>query len=245
MKAIILAAGYATRLYPLTQETPKPLLVIGNKPMVEHILDKLKDIKEIDEVFIVTNNKFHQKFEYWLKQFSYPKKIKLVNDQTNTNEERLGAIGDIDFTLAFEDIEDDLVVIGGDNLFEDNLLEIYSKFKKTKSSVIALTDVKSKEIAKLMGVVSIDKEGKITEFEEKPSQPKSTLIATLIYFLKKEDALLIPECVQMKIADRAGDFIKYLSKKKPVYTVTFMKKWFDIGGFNALEEANSFYGEKK
>ena len=244
MKAIILAAGYGTRLYPLTKETPKPLLVIGGKPIIEHILDKLRDIKGLDRVFIVTNNKFYEKFEYWLKQFSFPKKIKLVNDQTNTNEERLGAIGDINFTLAMEDIEDDVIIVGGDNLFEDSLDEVYSAFKKTKSSAIALKDVESKEIARLMGVVSVDKDGKIIDFEEKPENPKSTLIATLVYFLKKEDLLMIPECVEKKIADRAGDFIKYLSQKKSVYTVTFKKRWFDIGGFNALEEANEFFSRE-
>ena len=245
IKAIILAAGYATRLYPLTQETPKPLIVIGEKPIVEHLMDKIKDIEEVDEVYVISNNKFYSKFKQWADQLQYPKKVIVVNDGSNSNEDRLGAIGDINFTIKEFSLNDDLLILGGDNIFEDDLTEAYSVFKGKNASVIALNDVHSLEKAKNYGVVSVDDNGKILEFEEKPSSPKSTLSATLVYLLKKEDAELITKCVELKIADRAGDFIKCLSEKKPVYTVVFKKNWFDIGSFESLEEANDYFKEDK
>ena len=123
IKAIILAAGYATRLYPLTLNQPKSLLKIAEKPMIEHIIEKLKDINELNKIYIVTNNKFFKNFEDWNKNFNFNKDIKIINDLTTSNENRLGAVGDIKFAIEKENIDDDLIVFGGDNLFEDNLDE--------------------------------------------------------------------------------------------------------------------------
>ncbi len=244
MKAIILAAGYATRLYPLTKDKPKPLLIVAGKPMVEHILDKIIVLDDVDEVFIVTNNKFYSHFENWLKVYSYPKKIKIINDGTNTNEDRLGAIGDIDFVIKQENIDDDLLVIAGDNLFEFSLKDFADYSKEKKTSIIALFDLKEKDkVANKFGVVIIDENKKVIDFEEKPSEPKSTLAATACYLYKKEDIAKLKDYLkERESTDAPGHFFEYLSKQKPVYAFIFEGRWWDIGSLEQLEEADEGFG---
>jgi len=244
VKCIILCAGYATRLYPLTIDKPKPLLNVAGKPIINHFIEKIENIKEIDEVFVVTNNKFYDNFMQWKIKNEFKKRITIVNDKTTSNENRLGSIGDVSFVINEKNIDDDLIVFGGDNLFKDELHEIHSFFKSKKSSSIALNDVKDKEIAKLMGVVEINEKNKIMGFEEKPTNPKSTLVSTLVYFIKKEDLDVIEECIKIGKADRAGDFIKHLSEKRDVHAFVFNKKWYDIGSFAQLEEANKEWSKQ-
>ncbi len=243
MKALVLAAGYATRMYPLTESQPKPLLKVGKKTIIEHILGKIKTLKEVDEVFIVTNARFYDLFRVWSNKLSFPKKITLVNDGTISKDDRLGAIGDILFTLRENDVNDDLLIIGGDNLFEDDLNTLIKFFKEKKSSVIFLNDVKNLEAAKLYGIVTLDKDQKIIRFVEKPPKPESTLASTLIYVLKKDHLLYIQEAMTHGFADHTGDFICYLSKKEKIYGFNLKGKWFDIGSLEALKEAEKkFHG---
>jgi glucose-1-phosphate thymidylyltransferase len=241
MKALILSAGYATRLYPLTENQPKPLLKVGDKPIIEHLVEKLNQNKEIDEIFIVTNAKFYQNFVDWRNTLAFKNKITLVNDGTQTKEDRLGAIGDIHFTIKNQNVNQDLLVFGGDNLFTDNLTSFIAAFNSGKGSFIGLKEVHSKELAKLYSIVSLDAENRITRFIEKPANPDTTLISTLIYALKKEHLSLLPEAIAAGSADRAGDFIKYLSERKPVYGHHLEGEWFDIGSFDQLQEANNYY----
>ena len=129
MKAVVLAAGYATRLYPLTKDQPKPLLEVAGKPIAEHIIRKIEEVDEVDEIFIVTNNKFSEHFSKWVNSFSSSKKITVVNDQTMSNEDRLGSLGDIQFVIEKHNVEDDILVVAGDNLFEFSLAILpYSKY---------------------------------------------------------------------------------------------------------------------
>lgn len=244
MKAIILAAGYATRLYPLTKDKPKPLLAVAGKPMVEHILGKIEALDEVDRIFIVTNNKFYGNFKEWLNSFSYPKKIKIINDGTNTNEDRLGAIGDADFVIKQERIDDDVLVIAGDNLFEFSLRDFADYFKKKKTSIIALYDMKDKSrVANKLGVVMIDKNKRVIDFEEKPAEPKSTLAATACYLYTKEDIKKLKDYLKgRKAVDASGHFFEYISRQKPAYAFTFEGRWWDIGSMEQLEEADREYG---
>lgn len=243
MKAIILAAGYATRMYPLTENQPKPLLKVSEKPMLNYILEKIKNLPEIKEIFVVTNARFYDTFRVWLNSFTYPKKIRLINDGTVSKDDRLGAVGDINFILKEEDVNDDLLIIGGDNLFEDDLSGLMKSFRE-KGSTILLNEVKDKETAKRFGIVSLDPNKKITRFVEKPENPESTLAATLIYAIKKEDISLLGEAVKSGFADRTGDFIAYLSKKRSVYGKLISGKWFDIGSFESMSEANDYFKKK-
>jgi len=239
MKCIILAAGYATRLYPLTFDIPKPLLQVGTKKVLEHILDKLAPVTEISEIYIVTNKKFLPEFKKWQENYGSEKKISVISDGTASNEDRLGAIGDINFVIQEKNLDDDLLVIAGDNLFEFDLNGLTSFFTQKSSTSIALSKLSGMEEAKKMGVVEIDKACRIVRFEEKPQHPRSTLVSTACYMFSRED---ISEIKNSKHCDRSGDFIAELSKKKPVFGYIITGKWYDIGSFEQLEEARKVFG---
>ena len=242
MQVLILAAGYGTRLYPLTKDKPKPLLPCNEKPIINYLLDKVKDFRSLSEVIVVTNNRFSGDFEKWAKeQKKFPAAIRVVNDGTMSPEDRLGAMGDIHFVLKNEMITDDLLVMGGDNLFDYSLTDyVRVSQEKRPSATIGLYDLKSKEKAKIFGVVAIDENKKITSFEEKPKEPKSTLIAMCLYYLPKESFRLIDDYLKSaKSADTTGDYINWLSKQQAVYGFRFEGRWYDIGSIEAYHEAQA------
>ncbi|MCK4589120.1 MAG: nucleotidyltransferase family protein [Nanoarchaeota archaeon] len=245
MKAIILAAGYATRLHPLTENQPKPLLTVGEKLIVEHIIDKINQVEEVNEILIVTNNKFTPHFESWLSNYKTQKPIKIINDGTLTNEDRLGAVGDINFVIKKENINDELLIVAGDNLFEFSLKNFVQYYKEKNTPVLAFYNLKEKsKLANKFGVGILDQNQKLVDFEEKPAKPKSTLAATVVYALKKEDVAKISEYIDVSERwDNPGDFMIWLSKQTDVHGFTFTEKWFDIGSFEALEEAYNIYGK--
>src|SRR3989344_2204692 len=235
MKALILAAGYATRLYPLTINIPKPLLMVGPKPMIEHIIDRVMEIPSVDEIFIVTNDKFFTTFVEWSNGFAKRLPVKVLNDGTTTNDNRLGAVGDIEFVIKAEDIDDDFLVIAGDNLFDFSLAKIDGFFNEKKASLLAVYDLKDKSLlAKKFGVVELDKNHKVIGFEEKPAHPKTSLTATACYLLTRKDVKELSRCVQEIHPDNLGDFIKWLSVKKAVYGFVPEGFWCDIGSHEQL-----------
>lgn len=241
MKLLILAAGYATRLYPLTKDKAKPLLEIGGKTIIEHILDKIIYIPEITEIFIVTNNRFYTDFIEWSNGIKVKMPIKIINDQTMTNEDRLGAIGDIDFVLKQEKIDDDLLVIAGDNLFGFALSDFVEFFHQKKSSVVAFHDLKSVEGVKGKYGVGILKGSKVVNFEEKPLVPKSSLASTACYFFKKSDLPHLHNLIKIGKADASGNLITHLAEVSEVHGFVFDEHWFDIGSFESLKEAQRVY----
>lgn len=241
MNAIILAAGYATRLYPLTENTPKPLLNVNGKPIVEHIIRKLEQIDSINKVYIVTNDKFEQNFNEWLNNFDSNKPIEIINDGTKSNEDRLGALGDIHYAINSKKLDSDILVIAGDNLFELSLIEVVNFFKKKKSNIIVLHDVKNFELARHYGIVEV-KENIVVNFEEKPVSPKSTLASTGIYLFSKKTLPLINKYItQGNNPDKTGSFIEWLHKRDVVYSYITNKKWYDIGSAEQLERADRGY----
>ncbi|MEK6983819.1 MAG: nucleotidyltransferase family protein [Nanoarchaeota archaeon] len=242
MDAIILAAGYATRLYPLTQNTPKCLLNIGGKPIIEHMIRKLEEINSINKIYVVSNDRFEVYFKTWLSNFDSNKPIEIINDKTKSNEERLGALGDIHYLLTSKNLSNDFIVVAGDNLFELSLLEVFNFFKKRKSNVIVLHDVKDIELAKQYGIVEINENNSIINFEEKPISPKSTLASTGIYLFPKKTISLIKKYIaQGNNPDKTGSFIEWLHKRDAVYSFVTDKKWYDIGSIDQLEKANKYY----
>ena len=244
MHAIILAAGYATRLYPLTQNQPKSLLTVAEKPIVEHIIAKISEIKSIGKIYIVTNNKFEKHFNEWLDGYDCTIPIEIINDGTTSNDDRLGALGDVHFAINKKNINDDVIVIAGDNLFEISLSEVSSYFNKKKSNVIVLYDVKDFELAKQYGIVEAEN-GIVSHFEEKPVSPKSTLASTGIYLFPKKTIELIKKYIaQGNNPDKAGNFIEWLHKREKVFAFTTDKKWYDIGDFEQLEKADKYYKAK-
>lgn len=237
MDAIVLAGGYATRLYPLTRDTPKPLLEVAGKPIIEHIIAKVEELN-VDKIYIITNDKFHQNFLNWLHKFDAKTPIEIINDETKSNDDRLGALGDVHFVIESKNIQDDIVVIAGDNLFELSLKEASAVFNKRGNNVIVLHDVKDKELAKHYGVVKV-RDNIVVDFEEKPVSPKSTLVSTGIYLFPKKTLDLIGKYIsQGNNPDKTGDFIKWLHKRETVYGYVTEKKWYDIGNLEQLVKAN-------
>jgi len=247
MKALILAAGYGTRLYPLTESIPKPLIEVGNKPIINYIFEKLCKIKNLDEALIVTNNKFYLKFKEWsekLKGSFESIALTIINDGTNSPEDRLGAIGDINLVIENGDlVNKDALVIGGDNLFDFELTEFINLSREKSPDVtVGLYDIKDKNQAKKYGVLSVNKDNQIVSFEEKPKNPKSTLIATCLYYFPKQTFNLIVEYIQeTNKRDTTGDYISWLYKRASVYGFVFSGMWEDIGHIDSLKKLKEDY----
>jgi len=248
MKVLILAAGYAIRLQPLTLNTPKSLLEIGGKKIIDRIVGKILGLKDLDEIYVITNRKFYRNFIEWSKSCGCRKKISIIDDGTATNEMRLGAIRDMELAIREKKIDDDLLVIAGDNLFEMdiNTFVNFAASKKDGASV-ALYDVGSLEAAKKYGVVNIDKSGSVVEFEEKPANPKSTLISTGIYYFPKEYVSDIDRYLKAEGAkfDAPGYYIKWLSANGKVYGFSFLQDWYDIGDIGSYNKADEEYKKKE
>jgi len=242
MTVLILAGGYGTRLAELGKNTPKPLLKIQNRYLLDYILEKIKPLKDVKKIILVTNNKFYGIFQQWAKEQSgNARLISIVNDGTNTPEDRLGSIGDIDFVIRQENLQDDLLVAGGDNLFESSL-DLYVQFsrKKAPAVTIGVYDVRSLEDARRFGVVGVDARGRIIFFEEKPVKPRSTLIAMCLYYLPKKSLGHIGDyLLESGKSDTAGDYIRWLYQKTDVFGFPFRGKWYDIGSVESYREAQA------
>ncbi len=240
MKAIIPVGGYATRLYPLTFDKPKALLKVKGKTIIGHIVRKIKEIG-ITEIYIVSNNKFYDHFHNWFLSSDACKdcKIKILNDNTSSNEDRLGQIGDIQFAIEEEKIDDDLLIIAGDNLFNFSLKESYDIFLEKKAFLNALYDIKSIDAAKQLGNIAIDDNLKVISFEEKPEKPKSTNVSLGIYFIPKDKVKCFSEYInEGRDTDKIGYFWTWvLEKGIDFYGYVYEQKWFDIGTLEMLELA--------
>jgi glucose-1-phosphate thymidylyltransferase len=218
---------------------------VGGKTILEHILDRIGGVSQVESVLIVTNDRFTSHFEEWNRAFHWSRPIEVLNDGTTTNENRLGAVGDIYFVLKQRGISEEVLVVGGDNLFEFDLGKAWTFFKQKGSSIVGLYDMVDKaKVAGLYGVVSVDENLKIVEFEEKPKEPKSALISTALYFLTAQDLDLLRLYIERGYSpDNLGDFVRYLIKEQDVYGYVFRENWFDIGSYEQYERANAYFSE--
>lgn len=247
MKVLILAAGYATRLYPLTLTQPKPLLAVAGKPMIEYVLDNLAPIGGLDRIYVVTNSKFAGHFEKWSESYRAHKAkldFTVVNDGSTDDSNKLGAIGDIHFVLTGQKIDDDLIVVAGDNLFSDELSGFGRYCREKQAPVLAVYDVGDLEQIKKFNAISLDADGRITFFEEKPKSPRSTLTGIALYYYPRATLALIKQYVaEGNNPDQPGRLIQWLYTRTPVYTWKVPGLWYDIGSKETLEEANRIFAK--
>lgn len=247
MKVIILAAGYATRLYPLTLTQPKPLLPVAGKPMVEHVLDNLAPIPGIDRVYVVTNAKFAGHFQTWSEHYRATKSkfdFTVVNDGSTDDSNKLGAIGDIHFVIKSQSVDDDLIIVAGDNLFSQKLGDFGRFCADVKAPVLAVYDVGNLEEIKKYNSISTGPDGRITYFEEKPKQPLSTLTGIALYYYPRATIPMIKEYIaEGNNPDQPGLLVQWLYPRTAVYTWRVPGLWYDIGSKETLEEANRIFAK--
>jgi len=242
MDVIILAGGYAKRMWPLTKETPKPLLPVAGKPMVQYILEEMEDIPELGTIRISTNLKFADKFEEFLAGYETSKDVRVVVEGTRSEGEKLGSVGALGWLIREENITGELLVIGGDNLFEFELKEMLDYGKEKGSSVVAVYDLGSLEKAKLYGIVGVDENNRMTRFEEKPENPFSTLASTACYAFTEQGVKDILRYLdEGGNPDAMGKFIEWLYQNDTVYAYTFSGYWFDIGSLEVYAKADEFF----
>lgn len=240
MKCFILAAGYATRLYPLTENFPKPLLKVGEKTILDWLINDIDKAGVIDEYVIISNHKFASHFEEWAT--SKPQKIIVVDDGTSTNKTRLGAVRDIQFAIEKAGLDDDALVIAGDNVLDFSLQHflLYAK-KKNASCIMRYYEPEEKKLLKC-GVVTVDAEDRILRMTEKSPTPETHWCCPPFYYYTHQDALRIPESIRQGCSiDAPGSFIAWLSTQTHVYAMEMPGKRYDIGNLQSYEDVQRTY----
>ena len=242
MKAIILAAGYATRLYPLTIDKPKALLPVAGKPIINYILEQIETIDSIDELIVISNNKFYPHFTDWSNNISSRLDITVVNDHTTDDSNKLGAIGDIGYTIDTLGIDDEILVMAGDNIFTFMLRDFYEKYKETGTDMILVQNLENTDDLRRMANVACDENGFVTDMVEKPQNPKTKTAAFASYIYKKETLPLIKQYLaEGNNPDAPGFFPSWLYKHKPVYAYHFEGACYDIGTPESYREVNEIF----
>ena len=247
MKSLILAAGYATRLYPLTKDCPKPLLEVCGKPVLEHILAQTEKIDPLGTRCIVVNHKFYSQFEAWRTRYRTTGPIVLVDDGSTDESNRLGAVGDMQFCIRHQEIREDLLVIAGDNLFDMDLAP-FLKFSKKKSPFcsVMLYDVKDFALARHYGIVGLDGDQKVVSFEEKPKSPQSTLSAMGVYYFPEKVLGQIETYLKKgSPQDAPGFFIRWLYQRETVYGYPCEGMWYDIGDLESYQHASQVFAKRE
>jgi len=240
MKCLILAAGYATRLYPLTENFPKPLLKVGDKTILDWLVDDIDASGEIDEYVVISNHKYARHFEEWAK--TKKQKILIADDGTETNETRLGAVRDILFAIQKYNLDDDMLVIAGDNVLDFSLTRFVAYAKeKNASAIMRYYEADEKKLLKC-GVVTIDENDKILAMTEKSPTPATHWCTPPFYYYKKEDARLVARGIEEGCGvDAPGSFIAWLCEKSPVYAMEMPGRRYDIGNLESYEKVQKEY----
>ena len=243
MKNLVIAAGYATRLGELTKNCPKPLLRIGENTILGRMLDDIDGIDEIDEHIVITNHKFAPIFEEWKKEMRYVKPITIVDDGTETNETRLGAVCDLLYAMQKLQIDDDMLVVAADNLLFFSFQEFVDFAKEKGTSCIMCHN--QPELTKLQrtGVVELDAEMKVLGMEEKPQVPKSHWAVPPFYIYKKKDLELVRHSVENGCGkDAPGNLAHYMVEHTAMHAWKMSAGRFDIGSLDTYEEAVRRFG---
>ena len=240
MKCLILAAGYATRLYPLTENFPKPLLAVQGKTILDHLIEDIDTLGAVDEYVVISNHKFAHHFDAWAKDKT--QKITVVDDGTSSNETRLGAVRDIQFAIDTLDLDDDMLVIAGDNLLDFSLTRLITYAKSKGTSCIMRYFEASEQRLHKCGVVEIDADDKILSMEEKPAQPKSHWCCPPFYYYTREDTRLVKVGIERGCGvDAPGSYIAWLSGEVTVHAMEMPGKRYDIGNLESYEAVQREY----
>jgi glucose-1-phosphate thymidylyltransferase len=238
MKAVILAAGYATRLYPLTLDRPKALLDVGGRPMVEHLLQRLEGVAGLDGIYLVTNSKFADTFRDWATGWA-GSEVWIVDDGTADEETKLGAIGDLELTIRESAIDDDLIVLAGDNLFSESLAPFAEFASEKNAPALGVYDVGDLDAIRRYNAIELDEDDRLTFFEEKPANPRSTLTGIALYFYPRHSLGLVGEYLETgNNPDQPGRLVQWLYPRVPVYAWRVPGRWYDIGSAETLAEAD-------
>ncbi len=228
MRALVLAAGYATRLGELTRNRPKPLLPVGGKPIIATLMEKLRGLPDLHSVTVVTNHRFASHFEAWAAEQPVPRPV-VLDDGTVSDADKRGAVGDILYAVEQGGIDDDLLVLAGDNLFRDDL-QPFVQFAQQHGSSVALYDVGSFDLIRSYSAVETDDAGRVTNFVEKPANPTTTLMAIAVYYYKREHLPLLRTYQQQGgNMDSPGFFPGWLYRQVPFYGYRMTGPWIDIG----------------
>lgn len=238
MKVIVLAAGYATRLYPLTLDRPKPLLEVGGRPMLDRVLASLAGVGA-EQTYVVTNSKFAPHFGNWAAGRS---DVTVIDDGTTSEDDKRGAIGDIAFVLEAAGVDDDLIVVAGDNLFSEDLSGFGDFCRERNAPVLAVYDVGDLAEMPKYNSIETDAEGRITYFEEKPAAATTTLTGIALYFYPRHVVPLVRQYIaEGNNPDQPGRLIQWLYPRTDVYTWPVPGTWYDIGSAETLREADEVF----
>jgi glucose-1-phosphate thymidylyltransferase len=236
MKAILLCAGYATRMYPLTENYPKPLLPIKGTPILDLIIADLSEIPQINQIIVVSNHKFVSTFVSWMKKRPYNPKVKLIDDGSTTNENRLGALKDLQLAIDHTNLDDDVLVLAGDNLYDFSMQGFVDFFIQTHQSAIMIHHEPDLLALQRTGVASIQG-SRVIEFQEKPSVPKSAFAVPPFYVYPKEVFPLIRKYLaDGNPSDAPGSFISWLCKQTTVLAYEMPGKRIDIGDIDTYHQ---------
>lgn len=236
MQAIILAGGFAKRLQPLSCHTPKPLLKVGGRAIIDYVVDKIIDVEDLSRILVSINLRFKEQFEEWLESRNLLK-ARLIVEPSVREEEKPGAVAAL--ARITEGITDNCLVIAGDNLFTSSLKPLLERFRSTGKPVVGIYDLGNKELAKQYSTLSVDADGRIVRFVEKPSDPESTLIGTAIYIFPQSVLPRLQEFARAsRERDSPGRFIEWLYTKEPTYGVALDGRWWDIGTVDEYAKVN-------
>jgi glucose-1-phosphate thymidylyltransferase len=239
VKAIVLAGGYATRLYPLTRDRPKHLLEVGGRPILELLLERLP-LEDLDTVYVVTNAKFAERFREWAE--SYPTDVVVIDDGTTSEDDRLGAIGDLQLAIDSESLDDDLIVAAGDSLFTERLDDFARFGRERGAAAIAVYDVGDLAAMRRLSSIGVDSDSRLVSFEEKPDEPESTLAGIALYFYPRATLPFVGRYLaDGNNPDQPGRLIEWLYRRTPVYAWRVPGQWFDIGTPETLAEAEQLF----
>ena len=236
MKAVVLAAGYATRLRPLTDTWAKELLPVGGRPILDAIVESIASVDEVDGIHVVTNARKAPAFHEWARG----RDVHVHDDGTSSNDDRLGAIGDMQFVIDREGIDDDLLVIAGDNLFTGSIEGFVAEGRRREKPVLAVYDVGDLSLMPQFNTIETDSDGRITYFEEKPQRATSTRAGIALYWYPQRVLPLIHTYLsEQENHDQPGRLIEWLYSRTPVYAWELPGTWYDIGTPEQLEAARA------